>query len=253
MNLEVDKIEYIDGLDLNECTITLNNNIYKLETFCQSKKGKKTKCDPVIDVFSVFDALINIAHEPYISIIAFMDCQLAESNDDEKCGYSIVCGRACGDRVACISLRECPTLKSMMCIGIHEMLHTIGFDHCNSWKCIMNAIDCESWIFLSPVNLRKLKLFHSSHNTNRKKNSSTTTTSKRSNKRQKVEEKSLITTNTISEYSLVDRYQRMLAVLQSIDELEFNYECNWLKDKIMRIKVLDSSADRNVILDRNNK
>ena len=43
----------------------------------------------------------------------------------------------------------------------HEILHTLGFDHCNSWQCVMNAVQTsDEFLFLSPVNLRKFKHLH---------------------------------------------------------------------------------------------
>ena len=96
---------------------------------------------------------------PFISIVGLFDCKLAEA-DDSKSGYYEVLGRACGNRVSCVSLTDCT--KSLLSTMVHEILHTIGFDHCNSWECVMNAVPTEeNFLFLSPVNLRKLLYFHS--------------------------------------------------------------------------------------------
>jgi predicted Zn-dependent protease len=38
---------------------------------------------------------------------------------------------------------------------LHEILHTLGFDHCKAWSCLMNAIsNQEGW--LCPACSRKL-------------------------------------------------------------------------------------------------
>jgi predicted Zn-dependent protease len=49
-----------------------------------------------------------------------------------------------------------------MCfVAIHELMHTMGFDHCQLWKCLMNTYclgeegkDDPTW--LCPMDLRKL-------------------------------------------------------------------------------------------------
>ena len=83
-----------------------------------------------------------------------MACHLTEEG-------GCVLGRACGDRVACVSLLDCCSFKETLCVGLHELLHTLGFDHCNSWQCVLNATGDAPWLYLSPVNLSKLKHMHS--------------------------------------------------------------------------------------------
>jgi hypothetical protein len=133
-----------------------------------SKKAKKrnsTAEDALFtcDVFSIFDALTYFAKEPYMSILALVDLRIGE--DDGEGWYSEVLGRACGDRVAVVTIKDMDLHSNLQCKEIistcvHECSHTIGFDHCNSFQCVMNARGEDFWILLSPCNLRKLKAFH---------------------------------------------------------------------------------------------
>jgi hypothetical protein len=166
--LETDIIELKRNLlDIGNGTIHIGDYIYELTIVNESSgaKNKKRKKsikpeDQMIEVFSLFDAFESLTVEPYLTTVAFVDNILCEVGDDFDNGYQLVCGRACGNRIACVSLRQCTTMKDVLCVAVHELLHTIGFDHCNSWQCLMNASGEDSWLFLSPVNLRKLKVFH---------------------------------------------------------------------------------------------
>jgi hypothetical protein len=161
-----------DVLDFAKETIHVGEYIYELTILPKKNKknNKKRKKDAIndktdnnryIEVFSLFDALESLVTEPYLTMVAFIDHPLCELDEDSDTGYQVVCGRACGDRIACVSLPECSSsFKNLLCVASHELLHTIGFDHCNSWQCLMNASGSDNWLFLSPVNLRKLKIFH---------------------------------------------------------------------------------------------
>jgi hypothetical protein len=176
MNLDVDFKNYGDCYDLSNKSITLESFEYEFKTFGEKRKGAKNKRRKIIngihkdavDVFSLFDILFHLAEEPYATVLCCIDCLLFERDDDTGEAYEVM-GRACGDRVACVSMHESTyrgdeSLKGFLSTCLHELLHTLGFDHCNSWKCIMNAIapsdEEDNCLFLFPVNLRKFKLLH---------------------------------------------------------------------------------------------
>jgi hypothetical protein len=149
---------------INNC-LNLDGTSYPLRFFPEKNKpGRKRKRENttgVLDVFSVFDAFEVLTAEPYIAIVVFVSCDIGEDNDEGS--FNPVIGRACGDRISCVSLKAHDSNdKELLLTTIHELLHTIGFDHCSSWSCVMNAISVEGGgnLFLSPVNLRKLKAFH---------------------------------------------------------------------------------------------
>jgi predicted Zn-dependent protease len=167
--LEVDFINQNGCVDISHNEVHISRigaskkSVHNIQPFMIREKKRKRAAkehhqEATFDVFSFFDALVEMAQPPYISVIAFVDCKIGE--DDGVGGFHEVMGRACGDRVCVVSLRQCDSLKSLICVGLHECLHTVGFDHCNSWKCVMNAIDVENWPFMSPVNLRKFKQMH---------------------------------------------------------------------------------------------
>lgn len=157
--LEVDYFERFDALDPNTNTFTLNGQEYDvpIEPLRGCKVGatkrKKAKVESKLDVFSLFDVLVHVAKKPYFSVLGLFDCTLVEEDQE-------VLGRACGNRVCCISLLSCDSLPCLIATSCHELLHTMGFDHNTSERCVMNAIGSEDWLFLSRTNLRKLQLFH---------------------------------------------------------------------------------------------
>ena len=117
---------------------------------------------PLVDVFSVFDVLVEYVGESDFSLLAVVEQPLGElvSGEGEPEEISEVLGRACGDRVAVV---QCyPGVADIELFGTiaHELLHTMGFDHTTHWRCLMNP-SCydEEWLFLAPHNVKKLKLF----------------------------------------------------------------------------------------------
>ncbi len=216
LHVPVDIIEYdAKLLSIEDETIHIGDYIYELDMYPKLKKGtkkrkKENSSERAIEVFSLFDALEGIVTEPYLSMVAFIDSPLCEvmekeegSNEEE---YSIVYGRACGNRIACVSLVDCVTFKDLLCVTLHELLHTVGFDHCNSWRCLMNATGSDSWIFLSPVNLRKLKVFHDIDDSNTS--------------------------------FLLERYEKLRQLLVLWQDSQFNRELTWLEEKLRIMKEL---------------
>lgn len=74
-----------------------------------------------------------------------------------------VLGRACGDRVACVSLAGGGvSLRALAATAAHEALHTLGVDHATTARCVMNSqapADDEGageWLHLCPLNELKL-------------------------------------------------------------------------------------------------
>ena len=73
-----------------------------------------------------------------------------------------ILGHACGNRVAVITTKNI-NLRDISITAIHEFMHTLGFDHCEEFVCLMNTNvydedgedGCE--IEVCPVDLLKLK------------------------------------------------------------------------------------------------
>ena len=153
MMMKVVYEEQIDAIDVNTSSFTLDSKVYDIEV--SRKKRGKARLENRLEVFSLFDVLIHKNKSPFFSVIGLFDHILTE----EGCE---VMGRACGDRVACVSLQLCkPQLRTLLGTTCHELLHTIGIDHTSDHRCLMNAIASEEeWLFLCIENLRKLKLFH---------------------------------------------------------------------------------------------
>ncbi|CAK4096139.1 unnamed protein product [Aphanomyces euteiches] len=123
------------------------------------KANSKRKRTPGhMDVFSLFDAFksARFVQSPFFSVLVVTSVGLVEEVDGE---FSEVLGRSYPDRAACVALHK--PLKSLLVTAAHELLHSMGLDHCSSFSCVMNAVaGSENWLFLSPPNLRKLKCFH---------------------------------------------------------------------------------------------
>lgn len=156
--LDVD-IEFIDELSFkmdDKCYIEkgTKHNLNFINIKKSTKHKKKTV--EIVDVFSLFDIFCKKSCMPYITTILLVDFNIGEINDEEA--YEVL-GRACGDRICCVSFLKNKKRRDFFSTCLHELCHTIGFDHCKSFKCVMNAIATESTLFLSPPNLRKLKLF----------------------------------------------------------------------------------------------
>ena len=114
-----------------------------------------------VDVFSIFDVLVEYVAERDFNLLAVVEQPLGEmvSDEGEAVEISEVLGWACGDRVAVV---QCyPGVRDIELFGTiaHELMHTMGFDHTTHWRCLMNpsCYDGE-WLFLAPHNLKKLKL-----------------------------------------------------------------------------------------------
>ena len=156
VQLEVRYEEQLDAVDRKKKQMTLDGEVYDISVTTQSKKKARTsQSHTSIDVFSLFDVLVHKAKNPFFTVVGLFDCLLTED------GHEIM-GRACGDRVCCISLPYCSNIRTLMATTCHEVLHTMGFDHNTVDRCVMNAIaeDDAEWLFLSRVNIQKLQLFH---------------------------------------------------------------------------------------------
>ena len=66
-----------------------------LEFPLKSIKGAKD----VLDVFSLFDVMVEYVPKDCYSILAVTDCKIG----DPEVPDSDILGRACGDRVACVT------------------------------------------------------------------------------------------------------------------------------------------------------
>lgn len=166
------------AIDFSTNTFTLLGENYALTPprLSRSSGGSKKRKQPsrpprALDVFDLFDVLVHAATAPYASVLALFDAPLTEDGAE-------VMGRACGDRVCCVSTRQCDTLSSLLATACHELLHTLGVDHEQHDRCVMNAISSDEedgeedgegggggqwrgdWLFLCRNNLRKLQLMH---------------------------------------------------------------------------------------------
>ena len=93
-----------------------------------------------VDVFSVFDVLVEYVAESDFNLLAVVEQPLGEriSHEGEAEEVAEVLGRACGNRVAVV---QCyPGVRDIELFGTiaHELLHTMGFDHTTHWRCLMN-------------------------------------------------------------------------------------------------------------------
>ena len=210
-------------LKSNDNNVNINEDVYGTYplTFLPITTKIKTKKSirRAIEVFSLFDVLVHFVKEPYITSVTLVEHSLAEQYDD---GVQEVLGRACGDRVCCVSVPNNES-RELMGTTVHELLHTIGFDHCNSFKCVMNAIAAETTLHLSPPNLRKLMLFHGLNNSD--KNSCRVT-------------KAMSYALTEKTFMLT-RYEELLKVLTSFSSQElYEEDCKWLRQMISALQVL---------------
>ena len=218
--LEVDYFEQCDALCLETNTFHLDDDDYDITVVSsppsKSKKGQALSRDRKVDVFSLFDVLVHKAKTPYYSIVGLFDCLLCEDDSD-------VMGRACGDRVCCVSLPSCDDIHSLFSVTCHELLHTMGFDHEINERCIMNAICSDSWIFLCHENVRKLHYFHHGSTIDKNKKPSSYQTG--------VVIPSSITCNTFHEF--IVNYHRDLK--ECVDDLGPDFEAHgqWLSRVIL--------------------
>ena len=148
------------------------NCAFPLGTSAQAMPpGRAAMAAAPIDVFDVFNVLVEYAEKDHYALVAVMDAEVGE--DDGEGGWlGPHMGRACGDRVAVVSMAACgsgntgrdngekgaDTLE--LCVtALHELMHTFGLDHCTEWRCLMNSVAGQvPWPFLAPHNLRKLQL-----------------------------------------------------------------------------------------------
>jgi hypothetical protein len=103
-----------------------------------------------LDVYDFLDVLLEYKKESTI-LLDLVESSLQENGDSLD-------GRACGDGVAVIAFTFADLSKNieeLLLTILHETLHTLGFDHCIAWKCLMNGMaNSVSW--LCPACSRKL-------------------------------------------------------------------------------------------------
>ncbi|CAD8072712.1 unnamed protein product [Paramecium sonneborni] len=145
------------GLKVNILNLKLvlyyEKNLYYIEDLKNKKKYKlKRNKYESIDVFSIFDVLIQIKPQHICSLIAIIDQNIFDPLEPE----SNILGRACGDGVCVVQFQD--NKKEFYGTIVHELMHTLGFDHCYLWNCLMNeTVDCCS-INLCINDLEKLFL-----------------------------------------------------------------------------------------------
>lgn len=219
-------------LDINKKQISINDNnininminkdiygTYPLKFLPITTKIKtKKSIRRAIEVFSLFDILTHFVKQPYITSVTLVEHSLAEQCDET---VHEVLGRACGDRVCCVSVPNNES-RELMGTTVHELLHTLGFDHCNSFKCVMNAIAAETSLHLSPPNLRKLMLFHGLYKSDRNRCRVT---------------KAMSYSATEKTFMLT-RYEELLKVLTSFSPELYEEDCLWLRQMISALKAI---------------
>ena len=147
------------AVEVENSSFRLDDQVHDIEV-SKKKRGKKTSYS--IDVFSIFDALVHKVKQrgsPYYSVVGLFDESLTEEGGE-------ILGRACGDRVCCINLPLCNTKQLFFSTTCHEIMHTMGVDHNSDDRCLMNpiAVDEEEWMFLSLLNIQKLRHIHEESN-----------------------------------------------------------------------------------------
>ena len=121
-------------LEVQSNAIDVKTNLFKLDGLeYEITIERKSKSAKALEVFSLFDVLVNKVTSTYYSVIGLFEHMLVEDKQE-------ILGRACGDRVACISLRSCSSPQSLVGTVAHETLHTFGIDHNSSHRCLMNAV-----------------------------------------------------------------------------------------------------------------
>ncbi|CAD8153842.1 unnamed protein product [Paramecium pentaurelia] len=146
-------------LRLRTTVINLNLALYYdkqqfyIEDLKQKKKYKlkKNKLEH-IDAFSIFDVLIKIKPKHICSLIAIIDQNIFDPLQPD----SNIIGRACGDGVCVVQFQE--NQKVFYGTIVHELMHTIGFDHCYLWNCLMNEDVDSSSLHLCVNDLEKLSM-----------------------------------------------------------------------------------------------
>ncbi|CAD8149663.1 unnamed protein product [Paramecium octaurelia] len=146
-------------LGLRTTTINLNLALYYekkqfyIEEVKQKKKFRlqKNKLEH-IDVFSIFDVLIKLKPKHICSLIAIIDQDIFDPLQPD----SNIVGRACGDGVCVVQFQE--NLKVFYGTIVHELMHTLGFDHCYLWNCLMNEDVDQSSLHLCVNDLEKLSM-----------------------------------------------------------------------------------------------
>jgi predicted Zn-dependent protease len=107
-----------------------------------------------VDVFSIFDVIVDYLPRNAYTAVLLLDSSISLCENNES-----IYGRACGDRVAVVSSSGIGTTRELFTVIVHELLHTFGVDHCESFACIMNPCRGESHpsaLELCPSELRKL-------------------------------------------------------------------------------------------------
>ena len=174
-----------------------------------------TKFKP-IEVFSLFDVLVDFVEYHHVSVLAIVSSPLVE--EGESSVFDVL-GRACGDRVACVSTIDSVgtkvDLKSLCVTALHELLHTIGIDHAVYFRCLMNSQQpeyAEELISLCPLNLRKILLV--------------------------LEEGAFITRADAEDVAL-SRYKKLLGVFE---QYGFASDRDWVEIKIKKMMTIKRRA-----------
>ncbi|KAL4511838.1 hypothetical protein ABPG72_012683 [Tetrahymena utriculariae] len=107
-----------------------------------------------VGVFSLFDVLVEYIQKKSYTNVFFVDEDIIEEDNPD---FNLV-GRACGDRICIVSLKNISTYE-VISTSLHECLHTFGIDHCIYFDCIMNSMyqQDQFWMQLCPVDLVKLQ------------------------------------------------------------------------------------------------
>jgi predicted Zn-dependent protease len=91
----------------------------------------------MLEVHPVLNLLIEFKVKSK-NLVALVEHSLCEEGNELD-------GRACGDGVAVIgynykAVEQQHRLEDLIETVIHECLHTLGFDHCLAWRCVMNGV-----------------------------------------------------------------------------------------------------------------
>lgn len=75
--------------------------------------------------------------------------------DHETGQNNQILGRATGDRIAIVTTKD-QNEKELFLTCAHELLHTMGVDHCVDYKCLMNGY-ISGGKHLCPIDMQKLR------------------------------------------------------------------------------------------------
>jgi predicted Zn-dependent protease len=108
------------------------------------------------DVIRLLDIFVEYVENNF-TLLILTDLNIYEETNSNEI-YGLAYG---GNGVAVISLKG-DNEREIIITAVHETLHTLNYDHCTLWDCIMNAKNDEenSQINLCPLDLMKLKIFN---------------------------------------------------------------------------------------------